>query len=278
MIPNQPKAAPIVQTYPATWAQTVPRFSPAPEWVPPRAVPPGAVPPYTPPPRPGPGRSIPAGPEGTSSGEPVRPPRPQRGTLPPRPKPPERGERERKGKARERAARVAAMAFNFTEACDLVDAMFEALPKWVQRGTKEVAKQRLYDRVKKPDWIPGRDDRATGANCADKFAALYYHWDKINVNVAVKNFLKNMIEDALVGGKSALLDQVRKNLGLGATRALEEALEPYIPDTQGGNATQLGAKELDKALEAGWKALVGPGTGYTVSDLQVAIGKSLSLQ
>lgn len=65
-----------------------------------------------------------------------------------------------------------------TEAVDAIESVYDALPREYRRG-----------------WIPGKP-----VSAYDKLVQLYKHWDKIDVDKAVENLLKNAIEDALIGG------------------------------------------------------------------------------
>ena len=233
----------------------------APRWVaqplaPPRYVdpfwPPLTVPAFVPVPKPTPHPETPTWPEGSSFAQPrpVAPPRTR--TVAPPQRPPGPKTKETKSRTRQVVARIASIAFEVTEFNDLVESLWKALPASLRK------------KLGKPD------------TPQEMYSDVYLHWRDINVEDAIKNVLKNMIEDAMVGAKSKAFDDFRKLIGGSATKTLENALEPWVPGMTGG--TQTATKALDGATEAAWAALTGPNAGLTLGELHTRVTKALSLQ
>lgn len=124
-----------------------------------------------------------------SDGPPNPPPRPHM-------RQPPRG-RNKERKARSRSAAVGIALFRaldwISEAAEVVDALYDALPADV-----------------KARWGRGRDGRGFvdqagqyGIDGADwKLQALYHNWHKVDVPLAIKNIVKNGVEDKVIGGIS----------------------------------------------------------------------------
>lgn len=124
-----------------------------------------------------------------SDGPPNPPPRPHT-------RQPPRG-RNKERKARSRSAAIGIALFRaldwISEAAEVVDALYDALPKDV-----------------KARWGRDRDGRGFidqagqyGIDGADwKLQALYHNWHKVDVPQAIKNIVKNGVEDKVIGGIS----------------------------------------------------------------------------
>ena len=133
--------------------------------------------------------------------DPVRPTKPVRPVEPGPRKPP--GRNERHGKTLSRSARIGLMFFaaldDVSEAAEVVDAMYEALP----------------DKVKKrwdcDGYMPGRHpliDTAGqyGLDRADcKSKALWHNFHSMDIQTAVENIIKNHLSDKLVGAMHRVL-------------------------------------------------------------------------
>ena len=123
---------------------------------------------------------------------------------PHKPRPPGKGEKEKKVRvpaALMGAFRAATMA---TEAIDLLDALLEALPPKYRKGVEK----------------SGRTDKRArlGEGVAystpwDKFKHLLKNWRHIDMPTAVKEIIKNQIEDKLIGGLNRGADKTRDQAG-----------------------------------------------------------------
>lgn len=76
----------------------------------------------------------------------------------------------------------------YTEANDVIDAIYEALPENLRKGAEKARKKELKNAGKKQIIGP-----------QDKLEVLYHNLDRVDLNEAFKNILKNQIEDAAVG-------------------------------------------------------------------------------
>lgn len=114
-------------------------------------------------------------PSPTAPGSPKPSPAPYRGRTPPPP-----GMKERKGKAWRLFELIGDAFGGATEVMDIVDAMWDALPKeyrtYSYRNGYKI----------KPAW-----DR--------RWADVYLHYDKLDIDEALKNIYANQIEDYLIG-------------------------------------------------------------------------------
>lgn len=110
-------------------------------------------------------------------------------TKPGPPKPPGKGQRERKGLSTMRV--VLSMLDTLSEAAEIVDAVYEALPKKVQRrwGCGKI-KRGLIDNAGQY----GID----GADC--KLRAIWHNLFKVDLEKAVRNIIANEIQDRVIGG------------------------------------------------------------------------------
>ena len=122
---------------------------------------------------------------GNTEGAPSRPPVPKPGRPP-------RGTRERKMIWRGKAALAAAKKIlnSTTEACDAVDAVWDALPGNVK-------------------WVPG-----VPQGCKEKAAAILANLDQVDLPQALWNLIYNHYEDKAYGKYFGAYDKAAKNLGL----------------------------------------------------------------
>lgn len=121
--------------------------------------------------------------------DPWHPPRP--GEDPHTYKPPGPRTKERKVRVNSKFMWLLRRAHDATELNDLIDNLFEALPKDLQ---KQVDKSGI---TKKGAFIGEGKKYATPA---DKLRLLYEHWDKVDMVKAVRNVAINEIKDRLDGG------------------------------------------------------------------------------
>jgi hypothetical protein len=92
-----------------------------------------------------------------------------------------------KGKAGKLAAEMFNVLDKLSEAAEVVDSFYQALPKDVRK------------RWNRPE-RPGDQMGQYGAEGADwKLQALYHNWEKVDMNEAIKNVLANQLEDKLYG-------------------------------------------------------------------------------
>ena len=116
--------------------------------------------------------------------------------------PPSPGTRERKVIPRGRATAIAVWRAvdRISEAAEVVDAFYDALPADVRKRWKCPANRGLADTAGQY----GID----GADC--KARALWHNWDKVDVEQAIRNVVKNQIADKIIGGYQSKLP---KNTG-----------------------------------------------------------------
>lgn len=169
------------------------------------------------------------------AGGPPSPPPPGGGRDPWRPdRRPRRREKEKKLGAK--GAVAIGVAMFATEATDVIDALWDALPDY--------NKSRRFRR---------------DLTAADKYADVYKHWETVDAEEAIENLIINGIEDAVIGGIHAAID---KALGPVATtkwqnnpskpkfekdlaKAVNDLVDPWVrgavePDIDRGTAGQLG--------------------------------------
>ncbi len=104
-----------------------------------------------------------------------------------RSKPPPSNTKEIKGTAGKLGAKMFEAIDYISEASEVVDALYQALPKDVRK------------RWNRPD-RPGDNAGQYGIDGADyKLQALWHNWSKLDVNEAIKNVLYNQLEDKLYG-------------------------------------------------------------------------------
>ena len=93
--------------------------------------------------------------------------------------PPGSNTRERKVVDGGQALRNLRKVFHsMTEACDAIQAVYEALPENVRKAEK---KSKRYSK------------------CSHQANVLYRHWDEVDINQAIENLIKNHIEDKIIG-------------------------------------------------------------------------------
>ena len=165
--PGQAPTAPPVPTVPPTWVV---------EW----------------PPAPQPGQPAPSPGAG-----PAPSPRPQPEPARPR-EPPGKGEEEKKGNIKGRAGQAFALikgATNAaTEGLDLINALYKALPKEFRPGYVQ-----LHYRDKVTGELKTYWKRRWTANQQQRAEAVAKHFDKINMEDAIRNMLNNNAEDRTYG-------------------------------------------------------------------------------
>lgn len=124
--------------------------------------------------------------------------------IPHKPVPTRPGEQESKGTSRTRdlGKRLADSLDKVSEAAEVVDAVYEALPDDV--------KKRWACGKSKQSGLDGRQDGQYGLGSSDcQLRALWHNWHKLDLNEAVKNILANEIEDRLYGSAFAARDNLR---------------------------------------------------------------------
>lgn len=121
-------------------------------------------------------------------------------------RPPGPGERERKFRFKPglySAYETARWALHgLTEAQDLVNAIWDALPGSVKSGKTRGPNGVFVQKDIGPKGLP------------EKFMDIYNNLDKVNWSQAIHNIVKNEIEDQLIGRGLGKLDKAAKNLGL----------------------------------------------------------------
>lgn len=162
--------------------------------------------------------------------DPNNPPRP--GEDPHTYKPPGPRTKERKVRVNEKFMWLLRRAHDATELDDLIDNLFKALPKDLQ---KQVDKSGI---TKKGAFIGEGIKYATPA---DKLKLLYEHWDRVDIKQALKNVAINEIRDRLDGGVHGGADRFSQRK-LGGSRFVQG----------GGSASAIVDKIIKKILsEAG---------------------------
>lgn len=117
-------------------------------------------------------------------------------------RPPPRRTKEAKAKVTSGMARLAKAAFEITEIDDLLDVMVKALPADIQ---KKVGKS---GRVSATGFRPG----APYTNMQDKMRLIYRHLDKIDMEAFVIEWVKNYIEDAILGRAFGKADKQARSM------------------------------------------------------------------
>lgn len=148
------------------------------------------------------------------------------------------GKRERHGKVMTRSAKVGIALYRAldraSESAEVVDAIYQALPKDVRdRWEKDRFPDAHWIKDKQTGkWIkvgidrPGDNFGQYGLSGADwKLQALYWNWHKVDLVQAVKNVIKNELQDQVIG---LIQRQLPRNVG---------------------NAHSLGDRELAKLLD-----------------------------
>lgn len=141
------------------------------------------------------------GPTGVIEVTPFNPPRP---VSPKGPRPPGRGTKERKAGLPPWAAAIWHGVGPITEGVDLVNAVYEALPRRIK-----VEAYNKYGRQPTPQ---------------EKLMLIYNNIGKLNVGKAVTNIVENQVEDFVIGKFGKALGQASRNsgrpIGYGAGPAL----------------------------------------------------------
>lgn len=143
--------------------------------------------------------------------------------------PPSKGDNEGKTFTRSKAFAVALFVAldNVSEASEIVDALFEALPADIQKRYKEKRKGAISRQFLDNAGQYGID----GADW--KLAAIYDNFDKVDLDKAFRNIIKNQIEDQIIGLKERFrprntinaLSEQDKEFG----KWLNDILDEYIP-------------------------------------------------
>lgn len=121
-----------------------------------------------------------------------------------RSKPPKKGEHERKGQMQAGLGKAVAIAFAGTEAADAIDAIWEALPKHIRRGTPKSGTAR------KGAYIGEGTKYSTPI---DKAMHIFRHYRSLDLSEAAKNLLINHFIDQIIGKMSRDgADKLRKQL------------------------------------------------------------------
>lgn len=124
------------------------------------------------------------------------PPSPAPPRVPPvQREPPQKGEKQRKVITKTKAIGIALYKAldAASESAEVVDAVYDALPDDVKKRWKR------EDR-------PGDNFGQYGLGGADwKLQALYYNWHRVDVVQAIKNIIKNELQDRVIGGMQAVL-------------------------------------------------------------------------
>lgn len=142
-------------------------------------------------------------------------PRVRLGVSPRRPA--DHGTKERKALSKGQALAIALFrALDQTsEAAEIVDAFFEALPKDVQKRWSRNRPNRQFIDAAGQYGIDGADW---------KMQALYYNWDKVDLDQAVKNVIWNHYEDKLYGAIHRNLPRNTINALAPGEKAIAKAL------------------------------------------------------
>lgn len=147
--------------------------------------------------------------------QPGRPPRP---VIPGPRRPPGRGEKHNKNTGSKAAAVALFKALDgVSEAAEVVDALYDALPKsvrdkWDRKGRGLVDQAGQYG-IDGAEW---------------KIQALWYNWEKVDANQALKNLINNSLQDKVHGG---LHRNLPKNTGSaldGAFQGIEKGLGEFV--------------------------------------------------
>lgn len=151
--------------------------------------------------------------------------------------PPDRGVRERKGltKLAKFGIALAGALDTMSEAAELVDAIYEALPEDVKKRWEAGVKKdySIYTTVRQGD-----NYGQYGMDGADwKIRAIYHNWDKIDIEQAGRNILKNHISDKIIGKyQSGMPVNVGNAVGDGemyVAKKIDQALD-YVIDSAVG--------------------------------------------
>lgn len=165
----------------------------------------------------------------SSDGQPST--RPHRRRQPPR--------REKETKSLSRSAKLGIGLYKAldyaSEKAEIVDAIFKALPKDVQR------------RWSKGRGTIGENFGQYGTAGADwKLQALWHNWHRVDAEQAVRNILKNFVEDAMIGA-------TQKHLPRNVVKAFErELLFDEQHNRQGMSPEQIMSEWVDSFFNEVW--------------------------
>lgn len=137
---------------------------------------------------------------------------------PPHASPPGKGEREKKTLTRsvQTAIKIAKGLDKLSEAAEVVDAVYEALPADVR------ARWEKYNKRKE---MKGDQMGQYGIDGADwKLKAIWYNWHRLDAKEAIINIAKNEVEDKLYGAAHKAINEMRPR---NVERALREGRSPH---------------------------------------------------
>lgn len=115
-----------------------------------------------------------------------------------------RNGKEKKAKTPAWLAAMTKAAFGATEMNDLIESLFEALPKDIQEKAPKSG------RCRGPRC---RNEGAEFSTPLDKAKHLYKNWDSLSMPDALRNIVANQIEDAIMGRINAKADKRRQQAG-----------------------------------------------------------------
>lgn len=115
---------------------------------------------------------------------------PDPGTDPEDPRPPRPNEREKKMRAPAALRAALSAAYAATETADVIEALFDALPKHIQKTVPKTGRLGPGARL-----APG----TPYASVSDKARHLYDNWEQLDVNEAAWNLLQNHVTDEIIG-------------------------------------------------------------------------------
>lgn len=128
--------------------------------------------------------------------------------------PPQKGEKQ--GKVVTKTAKIGKALYSAldaaSETAEVVDAVYEALPDDVRKrwekamfpGARWIKDKQTGKWVKVGVDRPGDNFGQYGLGGADwKLRALYYNWHRVDLEQAVKNIIKNELQDRIIGGMQA---------------------------------------------------------------------------
>lgn len=120
------------------------------------------------------------------------------GTDPHVPEPPRPGTREKKGRMPVGLMRALGVAYQATEAADLADALFDALPKDIRKQVPKSGRARKGSRI---------GEGTPYATPWDKARHVWENLEHLDLSQAVINILKNHILDMIIGGAHGRTDE-----------------------------------------------------------------------
>lgn len=145
------------------------------------------------------------GPQPMTESSPDRPrPIPPLPGPPHKPRPPGPGEKEKKVRVPAPLMGAFRAATAVTEAIDLVDALWDALPKKHQKGVKKSGRTDKRARL---------GEGVAYSTPLDKAQHILKNWKHLNPTEAVKNIMYNHFEDKVIGGLNRGADKTRDQGG-----------------------------------------------------------------